>query len=84
MSLDRQAIFDVVKANTLRVLPDLLPDEVTMDKSLTDLGANSIDRVEVALYSIEDLNLKVPTAQLRAIGDLRALVDLLYRYAAAG
>jgi polyketide biosynthesis acyl carrier protein len=81
MSLDKQTIFEVVRANTLKVLPDLLPDDITIDKSLTELGANSVDRVEVVLYSVEELKLKVPTSELHGIRNLRALVDLLYRYA---
>ena len=81
MSIDKQTIFEIVRANTLKVLPDLLPDDITIDKSLTELGANSVDRVEVVLYSVEELKLKVPTSELHGIRNLRALVDLLYRYA---
>ena len=83
MSLDKQTIFDVVRANTLKVLPDLHPDDITIDKSLTDLGANSVDRVEVVIYSLEELKLNVPISELQGIGNLSALVDLLYRYATA-
>jgi polyketide biosynthesis acyl carrier protein len=81
MLLDKEKIFEVVKANTLKVLPDLLADDVTIDKNLSDLGANSVDRVEVVIYSIEQLSLKVPTSELQGIRNLRALVDLLYRHA---
>jgi polyketide biosynthesis acyl carrier protein len=79
MLLDKEQIFEVVKANTLRVLPDLVAEDVTIDKNLTDLGANSVDRVEVVIYSLEELNLKIPTTEMRGIGNLRALVDLLHR-----
>src|SRR6202035_88089 len=81
MLLDKEEIFEVVKANTLKVLPDLLADDVTIDKNLSDLGANSVDRVEVVLYSLEQLGLKVPTAELHGVRNLRALVDLLHRHA---
>ncbi|MHB8523314.1 MAG: phosphopantetheine-binding protein [Limisphaerales bacterium] len=81
MPPDKQKIFEVVKANTLKVLADLDPDAITIDKRLTDLGANSVDRVEVVMYSIEDLNLQVPLAELQGISDLRALVELLHRHA---
>jgi polyketide biosynthesis acyl carrier protein len=81
MLLDKEKIFDVVKANTLKVLPDLLADDVTIDKNLSDLGANSVDRVEVVIYSLEQLGLKVPTSELHGIRNLRALVDLLHRHA---
>ena len=64
MFLDKEEIFEVVKANTLKVLPDLLADDVTIDKNLSDLGANSVDRVEVVIYSLEQLSLKVPTSEI--------------------
>ena len=81
MLLDKEKIFEVVKANTLKVLPDLVADDVTIDKNLSDLGANSVDRVEVVIYSLEELSLKVPTSELHGIRSLRALVDLLHRHA---
>ena len=84
MRLDKEAIFEVVKANVLKVLPDLVPDEVKVDRSLTELGANSVDRVEVVMYSLEDLELNVPTARLHGLRNLAELVDLLYRHQASG
>jgi polyketide biosynthesis acyl carrier protein len=71
----------VVKANTLKVLPDVVADEVTIDKNLTDLGANSVDRVEVVIYSLEELRLKVPPSELQGLRNIGALVDLLHRHA---
>jgi polyketide biosynthesis acyl carrier protein len=81
MLLNKAKIFAVVKANTLKVLPDLVADDVTIDKNLSDLGANSVDRVEVVIYSLEELNLKVPPSELHGLRNLRALVDLLHRHA---
>jgi len=81
MLLDKETIFEVVKANTLKVLPDVVADEVTIDKNLTDLGANSVDRVEVVMYSLEDLRLKVPPSELQGLRNIGALVDLLHRHA---
>ena len=78
--MDEKAIFEVVKTNTLRVLVDVNPAHVTLDTALTDLGANSVDRVEVVMYSLEDLNLRIPPAELHGISDLRGLVDLLHRH----
>ena len=83
MNPDKQKIFDVVKSNTLKVLIDLKPEEVTIDKNLTDLGANSVDRVEVVMYSIEDLNLNVPRTELQGVRDIQGLVDLLHRHSGA-
>ena len=76
--MDREQIFEVVKKNIIRILPDLPPEAITIEKSLTDLGANSIDRVEVATYSMEDLDIVIPRVELRAASNIGGLVDVLY------
>ena len=79
--MNKDAIFAVVKANVLKVLPDVRADDVTPDKSLVDLGANSVDRVEVFMYSMEALNLKIPRLELHGVRNLAGLVDLLHAHA---
>jgi polyketide biosynthesis acyl carrier protein len=83
MDIDKEKIFAVIKENTLRILPDARPEEIQIDGSLTDLGANSIDRVEIVLYSLQQLGLKIPAPELHGLKNLRAVVDLFYRYATA-
>jgi polyketide biosynthesis acyl carrier protein len=83
MPIDKDKIFAVLKENTLRILPDVVPNDVTIDGSLTDLGANSIDRVEIVLNSLQELQLKIPVPELHGLKNVRAVVDLFYRYAAA-
>lgn len=77
--MTRDEIFEVVKRCTLEVLPHLPADAVTVEGSLTDLGANSMDRVEVVMMSLEALKLRVPPAELQGVRDLRGLVDLIQR-----
>jgi polyketide biosynthesis acyl carrier protein len=83
MSIDKDKIFAVLKANALRILPDIGPNDVTIDGNLTDLGANSIDRVEIVMNSLQELQLKIPVPELHGLKNLRAVVDLFYRYAVA-
>jgi polyketide biosynthesis acyl carrier protein len=76
--MNRDAVFAVVQANVLKVLPDLRAEDVTLDKSLAELGANSVDRVEVSMFSMEALNLKIPRIEFHGVRDLAGLVDLLH------
>jgi polyketide biosynthesis acyl carrier protein len=73
----REDIFAVVKEQVLRVLEGVSPQSITPETSLRELGANSIDRVEVAIFSMEQLNLNVPRTAFSAVQDLGGLVDLL-------
>ena len=54
---------------------------MTIERSLTELGANSVDRVEVVMYSAEDLGLDVPRAELHGARNLADLVAVLRRHA---
>ncbi len=76
--MSRDQIFEIVKGNILRLLPDLPSEAVTPQASLVDLGANSIDRVEVATYSMEELNVVVPRVELRGATNIAGLVEILY------
>lgn len=73
-------IFETVKKNVLKVLPDLQPDDVTTEGTLTDLGANSVDRADVVTMSMEDLRLTVPVSEFQEVHDIRSLVDVLARH----
>ncbi len=75
--MTRADIFDVVKQQILDVLPDLDPDRIHEDQSMRDLGANSIDRADVIVQTMEHLGVKFPIAELTGVQDLRGLVDLL-------
>lgn len=78
--MNRESIFEVVKANVLKVLPEASADLITPDTSLVELGANSIDRVEVTMYSLEALNLKIPRVEFHGLQNLGGLVDVLHAH----
>lgn len=82
MKTTKQDIFDIVKQNTLAVLVDIDADAISIDTRLSDLGANSIDRVEVVMYSMEQLGIDVPRTALQGVRDIRSLVDLLHSHCA--
>jgi polyketide biosynthesis acyl carrier protein len=58
--MNENEIFEVVKNVTLEVLPFIPPDLVILEGNLKDLGANSIDRMEVVTRTMETLGLNVP------------------------
>jgi polyketide biosynthesis acyl carrier protein len=79
--MDEKAIFAVVKKHVLEILPEIAPEEVTESCCLKDLGANSIDRVEVAVYSMQELRIAVPPQELGTTASLKDLVRVLLRHA---
>lgn len=49
-----------------------------MEYSLKEIGADSIERVEIMTAAIEDLSLKMPLVELGRAKDIKGLIDILY------
>jgi polyketide biosynthesis acyl carrier protein len=73
-------VYEVVKRNLLKVIPDLEPSQVSIDRSLQELGCNSIDRADVVILTMEQLAITVPTSAFSAVGDIRTLVEVFVRW----
>lgn len=78
MTTTKEEIFELLKSNLLDIVPEIDPDQVQPEASMKDLGANSIDRVDVILQTIEALGLKFPLHELGELKNLQALVDNLH------
>jgi polyketide biosynthesis acyl carrier protein len=73
-------VYEVVKGNLLKVIPELQPSQVSIDRSLRELGCNSIDRADVVILTMEQLAITVPTSAFSAVGDIRTLVEVFARW----
>jgi acyl carrier protein len=81
--MTRDQIFDVVRANIVNIVEGVPPDAVSEDVSMRDLGADSLQIVEVVSRSMKELRLKVPRTELSRASNLRDLLDLFEKAAAA-
>ncbi|MFJ3929944.1 phosphopantetheine-binding protein [Streptomyces sp. NPDC090029] len=70
-------IFAVVRRNLIDVIPELTEAQITLGHSMRELGANSIDRMDVVIATQDDLGVRVPAEQLTRANDLRSLVAVL-------
>ena len=71
-------VFAVVKKNIIEILPEVKPEAISPEKSLTELGANSVDRMEVVTLSMEDLGLKIPLMSFAGVTNIGGLVSVLF------
>jgi polyketide biosynthesis acyl carrier protein len=76
--MTKNDVFTIVKNHILGILPALQPDLVQIDKNLTDLGANSVDRMDVVISSMEDLGIKIPLLSFAGVTNIEGLVDVLF------
>ncbi len=71
-------IFQTIKKNVIEILPDIQQEKITIEKRLKDLGANSIDRMEIVTMTMEDLELKVPLIEFGDVNNIEGLVNVFY------
>ncbi len=80
--MTRDQVFRAVVEQVQAVLPDLPEAAITEQASLAELGASSIDRVEVSIGAMEALGLALPLTALAGIASIGELVDRLAQHGA--
>ena len=61
-------VFDVLKKHILEQLEDEVDEaEIDIEKSMSDLGANSLDNVEIVTNTMRELKIKIPRDELGTI-----------------
>lgn len=71
-------IFAIVVGHTREVLPGLDDHAFQFSDSLRELGANSIDRSEIVMLTLESLSLKIPMIEVAKAGNMGELAGLLH------
>jgi acyl carrier protein len=74
-------MFDVVRINIEKVVEEATGHVITESTSMVDLGADSLQIVEVVSRSIKELRLKVPRTELANARTVKDLLDLFERSA---
>ncbi|HEX9985301.1 MAG TPA: acyl carrier protein [Thermoanaerobaculia bacterium] len=69
-------ILNLIARHTREILPGLDAHEFVPSDRLVDLGANSIDRAEIAMMVQESLGLSVPRVELFGPKNIGELADL--------
>lgn len=81
--MTRDEMFATVKANIREIVEGAKDVEIREDLSMRDLGADSLEIVEVVSRSMKQLGIKVPRTQLSGASNLKELLDLFEKSAPA-
>lgn len=79
--MTREDVLDCVVRNLVDTVEELEGVEIDPAASMKDLGANSLDIVEVVSCTMRDLKIKVPRTELAQLANVNDLVDLLFKVA---
>lgn len=76
--MTKDEVFAVVLRQVREVLPDVGEAEIRPERSMRELGANSIDRMDVVAGSMDELGIQVPVSDFAGVENLSGLVDALH------
>lgn len=79
--MTKEHIFSVVKKHLMQTVDGLTDAQIEPGKSMKELGANSLDIVEIVSVSMRELKVKVPRSELSKLTNIGGLVDLLHQIA---
>lgn len=74
----------VVRKHLAVICPHIPTDAMTPEASMRDLGASSLDIVEVVSCSMRELRVRIPRTELQGLRNLGDLAGLLDQAAAPG
>lgn len=73
-----QDIFDILAGHTREIVPGLDDHPFQFSDSLRALGANSIDRSEIIMMTLESLTLNIPLVDLAKAENMGELAGLMH------
>lgn len=76
--MTKDQIYAIVKKHLMATVEGIDETQIDAAKSMKDLGANSLDLVEIVSASMRELKVKVPRSELAKLADIGGLVDLLH------
>jgi polyketide biosynthesis acyl carrier protein len=74
---DRAETARIVHDTIAAILPGVPREDINGNQHLKDLGADSVDRVEIILSLMERLGVSEPMSRFSEVPDIDALIDLL-------
>jgi len=74
----RTAIARAVVEAVTEILPAVPAAEVTGHRHLKELGADSVDRVEIILMLLDRLGVELPLSSFADLPNLDSVIDLLH------
>lgn len=75
--MNQAEIFDIITRHACDVLPRLAGHQFQYDDTLKGLGANSIDRSEIVMMTLESLSMNIPLIELAGAENIGELAGIL-------
>lgn len=77
--MTKREVLDLIAHHTRETVPGLDSHQFSASDRLADLGANSVDRAEIAMLVQESLGLSLPRVELFGPRNIGELADLFVK-----
>lgn len=76
--MNKEQIFEIITLHTRAVIPALKEHGFQWSDALKSLGANSIDRSEIIMMTLESLSLNIPLIEIARAENIGELAGILH------
>jgi polyketide biosynthesis acyl carrier protein len=76
--MNKEEIVAIIARHAREVIPGLQGHSFQATDALKDLGANSIDRSEIVMMTLESLSLNIPLIEIARAGNIGELASILH------
>lgn len=78
-TMDKNTIFEAIKKNLVYCVPELENQDISMTDSLAALGANSVDRADIIMMTLEDFDIMIPLVSFSNAKNIEGIADIILR-----
>ncbi|OYO76132.1 polyketide biosynthesis acyl carrier protein [Lachnotalea glycerini] len=75
--MNREEVFEKLSEIMIEYIPELNGVTFTMEDSLHELGANSVDRMDIIVDIMEELGVKVSITKFANAKNIKEIIDIL-------
>jgi polyketide biosynthesis acyl carrier protein len=75
--MTRDELFELVKENIYEIVPELEGVNIDIRDSLRELGANSIDRAEIIICTLECINASIPMVKFGEAKNIEEIIEVI-------
>lgn len=73
----KNQIIEQIRENLIDIIPELEGTAISNDETLSNIGANSIDRAELIALTLEQLEKEIPRIELAGAQTINELAELI-------
>jgi polyketide biosynthesis acyl carrier protein len=76
--LNQTEVFEIIVGHAREVVPTLEQHQFQQSDSLKALGANSMDRADIIMMTLESMNLNIPLIEMAKADNIGELAGIIH------